>query len=88
MQPTCTMALGYKKLIFDWTVHLSIHLLGGGYEIYSPQIEQSDWTAWTYHGLQEYHSVHNQIEKQIIVASSEKLWLQPTYLCLVWLVGK
>ena len=29
---------------------LLIDLLGGGYEIYSPWIEQSDWTVWTYHG--------------------------------------
>ncbi len=46
IQPTCTMAIGYRKCTitnFDWTVYL--HLLGGGYEIYSPQIEQFDWTV-------------------------------------------
>ncbi len=38
---TCTMALGYRK----HTETILIHLLGGGYEIYSPRIEQCDWTV-------------------------------------------
>ncbi len=47
VQPTCTMALGYRK---DTNTNfrldgLLIQLLGGGYEIYSLQIEQSDWTV-------------------------------------------
>ncbi len=44
VQPTCTVPLGYRncrKTNFDWTVYL----LGGGYEIYLLQIEQSDWTV-------------------------------------------
>ncbi len=47
VQPTCTVALGYTKRT---NTNLDGMLLGGGYEIYSPRIEQSDWTVWTYHG--------------------------------------
>ncbi len=34
---------------------LLAHLLGGGYEMYSPRIEQADWTVWMYHSTNMYN---------------------------------
>ncbi len=52
VQPTRAMALGCGKHITTniWLDGLLIHLLGGGYEIYSLRIEQYNLTVWMYHG--------------------------------------
>ena len=39
-----------KLILIGW-----FHLPGDGYEIYSPQIEQSDWIVWKYHGTNMYN---------------------------------
>ncbi len=49
MQLTCTMALGYRKCIKTKYLldNSLIHLLGGGYETYSPQFNLIRWFECT-----------------------------------------
>ncbi len=56
------MGLGYTKCVKTnfWLDISLIHFLGGEYDIYSPRIEQFDWTVWSYHDTIYFSCNHSE----------------------------